>query len=314
MQTTILTTVLETMQTTVTATETQTETQVIENVVETVGQEVQHASTVLSAILTPIRDAIPSLIIAVIIAFIGFVLIKYLLRLLGHGLRRSSMDNIAAGFIRSVIRIMLYVLLAVIVLSVLNVPMNSIVAVIASAGVAVGLALKDSLSNLAGGFILLFAKPVKQGDTVQIEGTIGKVEQIDILYTKIVTPDNTVAFIPNGKVTTAKIVNYTEKETRRVEMTLGIAYESDLDTARKVVLDVVQRHPLTMAEPAAEILVQNHGMDAVELLLRVWCKSTDYWTVYYDLMEQTKQAFDSNAIEIPYHKVEVHLPENQGTK
>lgn len=314
MQTTILTTVLETMQTTVTATETQTETQVIENVVETVGQEVQHASTVLSAILTPIRDAIPSLIIALIIALIGFVLIKYLLRLLGHGLRRSSMDNIAAGFIRSVIRIMLYVLLAVIVLSVLNVPMNSIVAVIASAGVAVGLALKDSLSNLAGGFILLFAKPVKQGDTVQIEGTIGKVEQIDILYTKIVTLDNTVAFIPNGKVTTAKIVNYTEKETRRVEMTLGIAYESDLDTARKVVLDVVQRHPLTMAEPAAEILVQNHGTDAVELLLRVWCKSTDYWTVYYDLMEQTKQAFDSNAIEIPYHKVEVHLPENQGIK
>lgn len=309
MQTTILTTALETLQTTLSTTETQAETQAIENVVESVGQEVHHASIVLSSILTPIRDAIPSLIIALIIALIGFVLIKYLLRILGHALRRSSMDNIAAGFVRSVIRIMLYVLLAVIVLSVLNVPMNSIVAVIASAGVAVGLALKDSLSNLAGGFILLFAKPVKQGDTVQIEGTIGKVEQIDILYTKVVTPDNTVAFIPNGKVTTAKIVNYTEKETRRVEMALGIAYESDLDAARKVVLDVVQQHPLTMAEPAAEILVQNHGTDAIELLLRVWCKSTDYWTVYYDLMEQTKRAFDSNAIEIPYHKVEVHLPE-----
>ncbi len=310
MQTSVLTTALESLQTTFPVTETQTEAQVLENVVESVGEEVEHASSVLSTIFTPIRNAIPSMVIALIIAIIGYALIKYLLRFLSHGLKRSNMDNIAAGFVRSVIRILLYVVLSVIVLSILNVPMDSIVAVIASAGVAIGLALKDSLSNLAGGFILLFAKPVKQGDTVQIEGTIGKVEQIDILYTKIVTPDNTVAFIPNGKVTTAKIINYTEKETRRVEIALGIAYESDLDAARKVVLDVVQRHPLAMAEPAAEVLVQNHGMDAIELLLRVWCKSTDYWTVYYDLMEQTKQAFDSNAIEIPYHKVEVHLPES----
>ena len=225
-------------------------------------------------------------------------------------MKRSNLDRIAVGFIRSVIQIILYAILAVIVLSILDVPMDSIVAVIASAGVAVALALKDSLSNLAGGFILLFSKPVKQGDTVQIDGTIGKVEQIDILYTKIVTADNTVAFIPNGKVTAAKIINYTEKETRRVELNLGISYESDLETARKIILETVAKHPLTLKEPVPDVVVKNQGSDAIELLLRVWCNSTDYWTVYYDLMEQTKQALDENGIEIPYHKVDVHVLES----
>ena len=274
------------------------------------GEEVHHASRVLNAVLTPIKNAIPSLIMAIIFAFIGYALIKYLLRLVSHGLKRSNLDYIAVGFIRSVIQIILYAILAVIVLSILDVPMDSIVAVIASAGVAVALALKDSLSNLAGGFILLFSKPVKQGDTVQIDGTIGKVEQIDILYTKIVTADNTVAFIPNGKVTAAKIVNYTEKETRRVELNLGISYESDLETARKIILETVAKHPLTLKDPVPDVVVKNQGSDAIELLLRVWCNSTDYWTVYYDLMEQTKQALDENGIEIPYHKVDVHVLES----
>ena len=157
---------------------------------------------------------------------------------------------------------------------------------------------------------MLFSKPVKQGDTVQIDGTIGKVEQIDILYTKIVTADNTVAFIPNGKVTAAKIINYTEKETRRVELNLGISYESDLETARKIILETVAKHPLTLKDPVPDVVVKNQGSDAIELLLRVWCNSTDYWTVYYDMMEQTKQALDENGIEIPYHKVDVHVLES----
>lgn len=289
---------------------TETQTAPLENVVESMGEEVHHASRVLNAVLTPIKNAIPSLIMAIIFAFIGYALIKYLLRLVSHGLKRSNLDRIAVGFIRSVIQIILYAILAVIVLSILDVPMDSIVAVIASAGVAVALALKDSLSNLAGGFILLFSKPVKQGDTVQIDGTIGKVEQIDILYTKIVTADNTVAFIPNGKVTAAKIINYTDKETRRVELNLGISYESDLETARKIILETVAKHPLTLKDPIPDVVVKNQGSDAIELLLRVWCNSTDYWTVYYDMMEQTKQALDENGIEIPYHKVDVHVLES----
>lgn len=306
MQTTqLLTTVLETV-----SSETETQTMPLENVVESMGEEVHHASRVLNAVLTPIKNAIPSLIMAIIFAFIGYALIKYLLRLVSHGLKRSNLDRIAVGFIRSVIQIILYAILGVIVLSILDVPMDSIVAVIASAGVAVALALKDSLSNLAGGFILLFSKPVKQGDTVQIDGTTGKVEQIDILYTKIVTADNTVAFIPNGKVTAAKIVNYTEKETRRVELNLGISYESDLETARSVILETVAKHPLTLKDPAPDVVVKNQGSDAIELLLRVWCNSTDYWTVYYDMMEQTKQVLDENGIEIPYHKVDVHVLES----
>lgn len=298
MNETTITTALETALTVTTETD---------GLVESVGEEVEKASSILSAVFTPIKNALPSLVVAIIIAIIGFALIKYLLRLIGHGLERSSMGHIAAGFLRSVLRIVLFAILAVIVLSVLNVPMDSIVAIIASAGVAVGLALKDSLSNIAGGFILLFAKPVKEGDIVEVEGAKGTVEQIDILYTKIVMSDNTVAFIPNGKVSTAKIVNYTEKETRRVELTLGIAYEADLNKARSVILEVVDRHPLTLADPVPTVSVSCHGESCVELLLRVWCKSTDYWTVYYDMLEQSKQAFDQHQIEIPYRKMELHL-------
>lgn len=165
------------------------------------------------------------------------------MRILKRAFNRSNMDGIMSSFIRSVAKIVLYVLLIVIALSILDVPMDSIVAVIASAGVAVGLALKDSLSNLAGGFIILFSKPLKEGDTIEADGVTGKVEAITILYTRIVTADNKTVFIPNGVVASGKIINYTDKDTRRVDLNFGISYEDDIDAARKVLLEQVQAAP-----------------------------------------------------------------------
>ena len=212
----------------------------VQNMVDTVGEEVKQTSGILNKIFQPILDKLPSLIFAILFLLIGFFLVKQIMRILKRAFNRSNMDGIMSSFIRSVAKIVLYVLLIVIALSILDVPMDSIVAVIASAGVAVGLALKDSLSNLAGGFIILFSKPLKEGDTIEADGVTGKVEAITILYTRIVTADNKTVFIPNGVVASGKIINYTDKDTRRVDLNFGISYEDDIDAARKVLLEQVQ--------------------------------------------------------------------------
>ena len=281
----------------------------VQNMVDTVGEEVKQTSGILNKIFQPILDKLPSLIFAILFLLIGFFLVKQIMRILKRAFNRSNMDGIMSSFIRSVAKIVLYVLLIVIALSILDVPMDSIVAVIASAGVAVGLDLKDSLSNLAGGFIILFSKPLKEGDTIEADGVTGKVEAITILYTRIVTADNKTVFIPNGVVASGKIINYTDKDTRRVDLNFGISYEDDIDAARKVLLEQVQAAPEALAEPEAKVVVFSHDDSAVVLQLQVWTKSENYWQLHYRLLEDVKKAFDSHGISIPYPQMDVHMPE-----
>lgn len=276
------------------------------NIAETVTEELSNTVSVLDHILNPVKAAFPTFILAVICAVSGFAAIKILLRIIGHALNRSEMDGIASGFLKSVIKIVLYVLLAVILLSLLHVPMDSIVAVIVSGSMAVALALKDSLANVAGGFILSFAKPVKEGDVVEIDGSKGKVESVDMLYTKIVTYDNVTVYIPNGKVTAAKIVNYTDKEKRRVDVKLSISYEDDTDLARRVLTDTALKTEKVLREPEPAVCVTGHGDSSVELELRVWVETDDYLEVYYALFEDVKKSFDSAGITIPYPQIDVH--------
>ena len=282
----------------------------VQDVVDTMGEEVKQTSSILSRIFQPILDKLPSLIFAVLFLLIGMFLVKQIMRILKRAFNRSNMDGIMSSFIRSVAKIILYVLLIVIALSILDVPMDSIVAVIASAGVAIGLALKDSLSNLAGGFIILFSKPLKEGDTIEADGVMGKVEAITILYTRIVTVDNKTVFIPNGVVASGKIINYPDKETRRVDLNFGISYEDDIDAARAVLLDEVKAAPESLDAPAPKVVVLSHDESAVTLQLQVWTKSEDYWPLHYRLLESVKKAFDAKGISIPYPQMDVHLPEN----
>ncbi len=255
----------------------------VQDVVDTMGEEVKQTSSILSKIFQPILDKLPSLIFAVLFLLIGMFLVKQIMRILKRAFNRSN---------------------------ILDVPMDSIVAVIASAGVAIGLALKDSLSNLAGGFIILFSKPLKEGDTIEADGVMGKVEAITILYTRIVTVDNKTVFIPNGVVASGKIINYTDKETRRVDLNFGISYEDDIDAARAVLLDEVKAAPESLDAPAPKVVVLSHDESAVTLQLQVWTKSEDYWPLHYRLLESVKKAFDAKGISIPYPQMDVHLPEN----
>lgn len=284
------------------------ETSPVQAVADTVTDEMEQASSILSTIFTPFVNALPSLVFALIFLLIGFFLIRQIMRIIRRAIERSNIDRIMASFLRSIIQIVLYIILFVIVLSLLDVPMDSIVAVIASAGVAVALALKDSLSNLAGGFIILFSKPLNAGDTIEVDGTIGKVEAINILYTRMVTPDNSTVYIPNGIVSSNKIINYTSKDMRRIDLMFGISYEDDIDKARRVILKTVEIIPIALQDPVPEVFVSGHDSSAVTLRLQVWVKSENYWSLYYRLMEDVKKAFDREGISIPFPQMDVHIP------
>ncbi len=278
----------------------------VQNVVDAVSEDVEQTTSILSNLFRPFLGKLPSIIFAIIFLMVGYFLSKQILRIVRRAFERSSMDQIMASFVRSVIKIILYILLVVIALSILDVPMDSIVAVIASAGVAVGLALKDSLANLAGGFIILLSKPLKAGDMVEVNGTMGKVEAINILYTRMVTPDNTTVYIPNGVVAGNKIVNYTDKPLRRVDLLFGISYENDIDKARQILLEQVKKSPEALDDPTPEVFVSSHDESAVTLRLQVWAKSEAYWPLHYRLLEDVKKAFDEKGISIPYPQVEIH--------
>lgn len=276
------------------------------NIAEAVSEEFSNAATVFDRIFEPIKAAIPTFIFAAVCGVIGFTLIKILMRIINHTLNRSSLDGIATGFLKSVIKIVLYILLIVILLSLLHVPMDSIVAVIVSGSMAVALALKDSLANVAGGFILSFAKPVKAGDVVEIDGSKGKVESVDMLYTKIVTYDNVTVYIPNGKVSAQKIINYTDKEKRRVDIAFNISYDDDTDLARKLMTETALNTEKVLKDPEPVAVISSHEDSSIEITLRVWAETDDYWDVYHTLLDSVKKQFDANGISIPYPQIDVH--------
>lgn len=276
------------------------------NIAEAVSEEFSNAATVFDRIFEPIKAAIPTFIFAAVCGVIGFTLIKILMRIINHTLNRSSLDGIATGFLKSVIKIVLYVLLIVILLSLLHVPMDSIVAVIVSGSMAVALALKDSLANVAGGFILSFAKPVKAGDVVEIDGSKGKVESVDMLYTKIVTYDNVTVYIPNGKVSAQKIINYTDKEKRRVDIAFNISYDDDTDLARKLMTETALNTEKVLKDPEPVAVISSHEDSSIEITLRVWAETDDYWDVYHTILDRVKKQFDANGISIPYPQIDVH--------
>lgn len=186
--------------------------------------------------------------------------------------------------------------------------MTSLIAVLSAAGLAVGLALQNSLSNLAGGFIILFSKPFKSGDYVNIGSSSGKVEKIEILYTKIVTDDNKTVYIPNGTVANSDITNFSEKDVRRVDLEFGISYDDDLEKAKKIILDIADKHNLvidTPEPPFARLGVQ--AEDSLQIKVRVWTKTENYWQVKFDITELVNEAFIQNNITIPFRQLDIHI-------
>lgn len=251
--------------------------------------------------------AIPSIITAAILLIVGIVLSKLILFIMNKGMEKSHIDKTVTRFSYSLVKIILYVLVATIVLAVLGIPMSSIIAVIGTAGVTVGLALKDSLSNIAGGFTILITKPFAIGDYILTEGAEGTVELISIWYTKLLTNDNKTVFIPNGQIISSKITNYTMQKTRRVDITFQISYDNDFRTAEGIIKDILDRHEKVLKDKEYMVRLSSQSESSLDIICKAWVMKDDYWDVYYDVLAQVKDAFDENGIEIPYRQLDVHM-------
>ena len=234
------------------------------------------------------------------------IVAKLLQKAVKRGMKRSNIDDTAIGFFQSLIRVILYTVLIVICLSILKVPMSSIVAVIGAAGLAIGLALQNSLSNLAGGFIILFSKPFKAGDYIETSGVSGTVESVGILYTRIITPDNKTVYIPNGTISASVISNYTEKKLRRLDLEFSISYESDFDKARNLIRQTINESEIALKEPEPLVRMGRQDDSAIIIFTYVWVDSSNYWELRYTLLENVKKQFDANGISIPFPQVDVH--------
>lgn len=258
-------------------------------------------------LIDSILGFIPTLLLAIIVFIVGFFLNKIILNIFAKGAEHSKLDQTVNKFLSSVIKIVVTAIVIIVVLSILGIPMTSIITVLGTMGVAVGLALKDSLSNVAGGVILLINRTLKVGDYVDIGAYSGTVDEVSILFTKITTVDNKDIFIPNGAVATSAITNYSMEGNRRVDLVFGISYDNDHKKAVSAINSVIEKHPLIVKEPESFVRLGELGASSLNITVRVWTKNADYWTVYFDLIEQVKEKFDEENIVIPYNQMDVHV-------
>lgn len=257
---------------------------------------------------------LPTIIAAALIYVFGRIIAGILMRLIDKAMGRTHIDQTARGFLSSVINIVIKCFVAVIALSVLGIPMTSIITAIGAVGVAVGLALQNSLSNVAGGFIILFTAPFGKGDYILTNGIEGTVEDIKIMSTKLITGDNKIVYIPNGIVSSSTITNFSRQGSRRVELKIGVSYEQDFRIAVRAIEEVIAEHELINKDREPIVRVCDLSESSVDLLVRVWTNTENYWTVYYDLLEQIKIKFDEESISIPYQKLDVNIREEKCKK
>ena len=243
---------------------------------------------------------------AILIWIIGSWVIKKLIKGSRKVMTKSNYDESLQKFLLNLINWILKILLIITLLGTLGVPTTSFAAIIAAAGLAIGLALQGSLGNFAGGVLIMIFKPIKIGDLIEAQGQIGVVKQIEIFTTKLTGLSNKEIIMPNGALSNGTIVNYTTEGTRRVDLTFGVGYDSDIKKTKEVFLDVITSHPLVLSDPAPTVNVSALADSSINFAVRPWCKAEDYWAVYFGVTEQTKEALDAAGIEIPYpHQVEI---------
>lgn len=246
------------------------------------------------------------LIGALLLLIIGFKVANIITKKLSASKAFSKIDTSTKGFIVNVLSILIKVIIGITALAIMGVPMTTMIAVIGSCGLAVGLALQGSLSNIAGGFIILVLKPFSVGDFITSGDIAGTVEEISIFHTKVLTVDNRRIIVPNSTISNATLTNVSALKERRVDLTFTAAYENDIDTVERVLTEACLNHELVLKEPEPFARLSAHKDCALEYTVRAWCKAEDYWTVYFDLIKDVKVAFDKNGISIPYPQLDVH--------
>ncbi|MFL1010779.1 mechanosensitive ion channel family protein [Flavisericum labens] len=244
---------------------------------------------------------------AILIWIIGSWLIKKLIKATRSVMTKQNYDESLQKFLMNLLGWILKIVLIIVVLGTVGVETTSFAAIIAAAGLAIGLALQGSLGNFAGGVLIMIFKPFKIGDLIEAQGEIGVVKEIEIFTTKLTGLSNKEIIIPNGSLSNGNIVNYTTEGTRRVDLVFGVSYDADIKKTKEVIMNVLTSHPKVLKDPAPGVTVLELADSSVNFATRPWCKTEDYWTVYFDVTENVKEALDATGIEIPYpHQVEIH--------
>ncbi|MBR6806927.1 MAG: mechanosensitive ion channel [Clostridia bacterium] len=247
------------------------------------------------------------LISAAVILIVGFAIAKLIIKKIRRCAFFEKLDSNIQSLIANTIKIILYTVIIIIAVEIVGVPGSTIIAILGSCGLAIGLALQGGLSNIAGGVIIMLFKPFHVGDYVTSDLGSGTVTDIGIFYTKLITPDNIAVSVPNSALSNSAISNYSVKETRRVDITVSIAFEADIDLAKKVLLASAETHDLVLKDPAPVVYVTEQADSAIKLQLRTWVNNSDYWAVKFDLTEDSKKALDKFSISIPYAQLDVHV-------
>ncbi len=247
------------------------------------------------------------ILIALIILFVTFKIINAIGRKIERTGQKRNADKTIMKTLAYIFRLGCKVIVAICLVGYVGVNTSGLTALITSLGVCVGLAVNGTLSNLAGGVMIILTRPFKLDDYIEAQGKAGTVVDIRITNTKLLTPDNKVIYIPNGALSTGDIVNYSEKDTRRVVLTFSIGYADDSEKAKQIIRELCDTHDLVLKDPAPFVRMGEHAASSINITTRVWVKSADYWTVYFDLLEQVKAEFDKQGIEIPFEQVDVHI-------
>lgn len=268
-------------------------------------------SVVLNSVLSWCLNTGIKIVISILILLVTFRVINVVCRKIERKAKKND------RFDKTIVKVLTYagkiaakVLVLICLIGYLGIDTSGLTALVTSLGVCVGLAVNGALSNLAGGVLIIFTRPFNVDDYIEVEGTdsiSGTVEDIQIVCTKLRTPDNKVIYVPNGTLSNSNIINYSEKDTRRVDFVFTISYDNDFEKVKSLVAAICSSHALVMADPAPFIRMSEHGAHGINIIARVWVKSEDYWTVKFDILEKVKKVFDENGIVIPYNQLDVHI-------
>lgn len=262
---------------------------------------------IIDKIMSFLVTAGGKIIAAVLVLIIGHIIIKYVTKLISKNKLTAKVDITVRKFLDNFIKVALYCLLIISVIAIVGIPMASIVAVLGSAGLAIGLALQGALSNIAGGIMLIIFKPFSVGDYVDAAGCSGVVDSIGMFYTVIMTLDNKRVTIPNSNITGSNVTNYSCEDNRRVDIVFNVEYGSDITKAKSVIMDVITSNEKALKDPAPFVRISNHADSSVQITTRTWCSSADYWDVFFDITEGVDKAFAENNIVVPFPQMDVHV-------
>ncbi len=244
---------------------------------------------------------------AIITIIIGRIIIKKIVKVSQKKIETKDFEPTKVNFLLSLVKISFNVVLYVAAAGIMGISTTSLVTIIGAAGLAIGLALQGSLSNVAGGFLILILKPFKEGDWIEAHGVSGTVFKVNILNTVLKTPDNKTIYVPNAGLSNSSITNYSEEPERRLDLTFGIDYSDDIDKAKGILQNIMASDPRILQENDNRISIASLGDSSVNFTFRAWCKTPDYWDLNFDLIESVKKEFDKNDISIPFPQRDVHL-------